>query len=95
MLVILALLVSVSGGFANALSGSVSTAPAAPQAAVGTGFTYQGQLKSGGSPVNDTCDFQFGLYEALSGGLQVGATQVILNVTVANGLFTVVSEQRW
>jgi hypothetical protein len=59
-----------------------------PSANVGTAFTYQGQLKSGGNAVNGTCDFQFGLYDALTGGTQIGATQTNLNVSVSNGLFT-------
>jgi hypothetical protein len=57
---------------------------------VGTAFTYQGQLKSGGSAYNGTCNFQFGLWDSLSGGLQVSgtSTQTVSSVTVTNGLFT-------
>jgi len=64
---------------------------------MGTAFTYQGQLKSGGSPVNDTCDFQFSLWNAAgsgsppTGGTQIGSTQTKTNVTVSNGLFTISS----
>jgi hypothetical protein len=57
------------------------------QAALGTGFTYQGQLKSGGRPVDDTCDFQFGLWDALTGGGQLGVTQTV-SISVTSGLFT-------
>jgi hypothetical protein len=56
--------------------------------AVGTTFTYQGQLKSGGAPVDDTCDFQFGLYDAASLGTQIGISQTE-SLTITNGLFTV------
>jgi hypothetical protein len=59
------------------------------QAALGTAFTYQGQLKSGGNPVNGTCDFQFGLWDAATGGTQIGTTQTKTGVSVSNGLFTV------
>jgi len=59
-----------------------------PNASAGTAFTYQGQLKSGGNAVNSSCDFQFGLYDALTGGAQIGTTQTQTNVTVSNGLFT-------
>ncbi|MEI2672173.1 MAG: tail fiber domain-containing protein [Marmoricola sp.] len=52
-------------------------------------FTYQGQLKSSGSAVSGVCDFQFGLWDTASGGLQVGVTQTLGIVNVANGLFTV------
>ena len=58
------------------------------QAALGTAFTYQGQLKQGGNPVNGNCDFQFSLWNASSGGTQVGTTQTKSNVSVSNGLFT-------
>jgi hypothetical protein len=38
---------------------------------VGQSFTYQGQLKdSGGTPINGVWDFQFGLFDAASGGGQ-------------------------
>ena len=59
------------------------------QAALGTAFTYQGQLRSGGSPVNGNCDFQFSLWDAVSGGSQVGATQSRANVSVSEGFFTI------
>jgi len=55
---------------------------------LGTAFTYQGQLKQGGNPVNGNCDFQFSLWDAGSGGTQVGTTQTKTNVSVSNGLFT-------
>jgi hypothetical protein len=41
---------------------------AAPQAAPGTAFTYQGRLTSGGAPVNGNCDAQFSLFDAASAG---------------------------
>jgi hypothetical protein len=61
----------------------------APQAPLGTAFTYQGQLKQSGNPVNGTCDFQFGLWNAASGGTQIGTTQTKTNVSVTNGLSTI------
>jgi hypothetical protein len=61
---------------------------ASPLANAGTAFTYQGQLKSGGVAVNGTCDLQFGLWDALTLGAQVGVTQTQSAVTVTNGLFT-------
>jgi hypothetical protein len=48
--------------------------------ALGTGFTYQGQLNTGNGPVNGACDFQFGLYDALNGGAQLSATQAVNSV---------------
>jgi hypothetical protein len=57
--------------------------------AQGTAFTYQGRLNNIGSPVNGLYDFQFSLFNAPSGGSQVGSTVTDLGVGVTNGLFTV------
>ena len=62
---------------------------AEPQAEpVGSAFTYQGQLKSGGEPVTDACDMEFRLYADAGGTSQVGLL-VGLPVPVADGYFTV------
>lgn len=58
-------------------------------AAQGTAFTYQGQLDSGANAVTGLYDFEFGLYNAASGGAQAGSTLNELAVGVTNGLFTV------
>ena len=57
--------------------------------ALTTTFTYQGRLTDGGSPANGAYDLRFILYDAESGGAQVGATVTKDDVPVANGLFTV------
>jgi hypothetical protein len=59
------------------------------QAALGTAFTYQGRLTDGGDLTNGTYDFEFKLYDAASGGGQVGSTITKDDVTVTDGLFTV------
>ncbi len=69
------------------ISGTTSARPL--NAALGTGFTYQGKLTDSGAPANGTYDFEFKLYNALSGGSQVGSTVATGDVTVTNGLFTV------
>jgi hypothetical protein len=56
---------------------------------LGTDFTYQGQLTLSGVPVNNTCDFQFSLFDEATLGAQVGTTQSNNVVSVANGLFAV------
>lgn len=56
---------------------------------LGTAFTYQGQLKQSGSPVNDVVDFRFSLHAALDGGAVVGVEILKDAVDVVNGLFTV------
>jgi len=53
-----------------------------------TTFTYQGQLKENGAPVNGNCDVGLALFEAASGGDAV-ATETFFTVAVVNGLFTV------
>jgi hypothetical protein len=58
------------------------------QAALGTGFTYQGQLLQSGSPITDTCDMAFRLYDAATSGSQVGSA-ITPAVAITNGLFTV------
>ena len=58
-----------------------------PQGALGTSFTYQGQLKQNNAPANGTFNFSFKLFDAPSGGNQIGAT-VNQSIAVSNGLFT-------
>jgi len=60
------------------------------QTPVGTAFTYQGQLKENGVPVNTTTgQFEFALFDTDVGGNQVGSTVPLMNVNISNGLFTV------
>jgi hypothetical protein len=67
--------------------GVQSDGPARPAAELGTGFSYQGQLELGNQPVNGSCDFQFSLWDAGTAGNQLGATQEVLALAVANGQF--------
>ena len=55
----------------------------------GTTFNYQGNLTNGGSPANGSFDFEFLLFDALSGGGQIGSTQAVKRVPVTNGGFSV------
>lgn len=59
------------------------------QAALTSAFTYQGNLKKSGQPVNTMCSFQFSLWDAASAGAQKGSTLPVNNVQVTAGLFTV------
>ena len=59
------------------------------QDALGSAFTYQGQLNQDGTPVTGMCDFQFSLWKAASGGAQIGTPQSVNNISVHDGLFTV------
>src|SRR2546428_7147323 len=54
-----------------------------------TGFTYQGRLTDSGTPANGNYDLQFALWDSLSGGTQIGATQTVNTVAVSAAIFTV------
>jgi hypothetical protein len=86
-LVVFALLLCASGATAE---GSAPNAPASPQAALGTAFTYQGRLDQSGSPASGTYDFRFRLYDdGYAGeGTQLGEVAVG-DVSVSSGLFSV------
>src|SRR5262245_5512675 len=58
-----------------------------PARAQTTSFTYQGRLDYGGVPITGTNDFQFSVWDALSGGNQVGLVNTLTR-PVTNGLFT-------
>src|SRR2546425_4369160 len=73
-LLVLAVAISLSGGSALAQT---------------TAFTNQGRLTDGGTLANGSYDLQFALWDTLSGGSQIGATQNLLAVQVSNGEVTV------
>lgn len=54
-----------------------------------TQFSYQGRLTDNSLPANGTYDFQFKLFDAVSGGTQVGTTVSPTNINVSSGIFTV------
>lgn len=56
---------------------------------VGTAFTYQGVLKSGGAPVSGTYNLRFQLFDAMAGGTQIGAAIDLPTAAVDSGLFSV------
>jgi hypothetical protein len=83
--------------FLIAAAFAVAGAEVAPaQTPVGTAFTYQGQLKQSGVPVDELADLEFTLWDADVGGSQVGPTLTFDGqggnpppVDVVKGLFTV------
>ncbi len=57
--------------------------------AASTAFTYQGKLTdSVGAPMTGPYDLTFKLFDAETGGSQVGSNVVLPGVNVSNGLFT-------
>ena len=60
---------------------------------LGPGFTYQGRLTQNGQPVNGSVNLAFFLYDAATGGTQIGSPVTLSNHGVQNGLFTAVLNQ--
>lgn len=56
---------------------------------LGTAFTYQGRLHDAGNPADGSYDLQLTLFDAVSGGTQVGSVVTLSAVAVNDGLFTV------
>lgn len=58
--------------------------------AVGTAFTYQGQLSVSGTPADGPYDFEFRLFDELSGGSPIGGTVLsAADLQVNDGVFTI------
>jgi hypothetical protein len=79
-------------------------AGAAGAVSVGTAFLYQGSLADNGSQASGPYDFRFTLFDAANAGVQIGATQILNDVPVGNGVFSVsldfgnlvfIGEARW
>ncbi len=87
-LLALGLLLALVAGLALA-QGPGPESGAGLQADLGTGFTYQGRLLDGDNPAGGDYDFRFILYDAQSGGSQVGGIEAPEDVPVTEGLFTV------
>ncbi len=65
------------------ISAQGGTTPQTATDAAGTAFTYQGRLMESGSPADGTYDFHFALYDAESGGSQIGPALSVEDVTVS------------
>jgi hypothetical protein len=79
--------ISLLLAFTLIFSATIVVAQDAPQTVTGTAFTYQGRLIDGGTPANGAYDLQFALFNALSGGTQVGSIVSADDLTVTDGLF--------
>jgi hypothetical protein len=56
---------------------------------IGSAFTYQGRLNDADEPADGAYDFRFVVYDAASGGSQVGDIVTREDVTVSDGFFAV------
>lgn len=82
---------ALTRGIMIAVAVAATANHAAAAEPLGTAFTYSGELVQGGSPVDDTCDFQFGLWNHPTDAdpvNQVGST-LSETVEVSAGRFTV------
>jgi Collagen triple helix repeat (20 copies) len=68
---------------------TVSLSHAGTSMSQSSAFTYQGQLSASGSPANGNYDMTFALFDAATGGNQVGTTILASQYPVAAGLFTI------
>lgn len=66
---------------------AAALASSAAGASLGSGFTYQGQLRQSGTPANGEFDFQFRLLDGPAGS-PLGAPVVVEDWPVDDGLFT-------
>jgi hypothetical protein len=55
---------------------------------LGTVFTYQGELRSSGTPITGDTDFRFRLYDAATSGNQIGPALSLANTSLSEGRFT-------
>lgn len=56
--------------------------------AVGTEFTWQGELRESGQPATGVYDLEFRLYAAASGGSPVGPTRTLSAQSISGGIYT-------
>jgi hypothetical protein len=87
---------------ANIAAGDGQVENAVP---LSSAFTYQGQIKQGGSPAEGLVDLRFWLYDGSGGGsVLLGGPINHVGIPVANGLFTVelnfgagmfLADERW
>jgi hypothetical protein len=92
LVVLLALAAGLSaaqGPLPQEAAGPPAPAGSEPAVALGSAFTYQGRLLDDGAPVEDTCGFQFSLYDNPVTGTLVAGPLSLNAVPVQDGLFTV------
>ena len=66
----------------STMSSSASAAP------LGHAWTYQFTLLRLGAPYTGTCDLSVSLWDAPTGGIQIGTTNVFSETAIVDGLVT-------
>jgi hypothetical protein len=56
--------------------------------AQGNAFSFQGKLNDGANPANGRYDLEFKLFDAITGGTQIGPTVARPGTTLINGVFS-------
>lgn len=56
--------------------------------AVGTEFTWQGELRESGLPANGSYDFEFRLYAVATGGSPIGPLRTLSAQSITTGIYT-------
>jgi hypothetical protein len=84
------LILSALAALSVSVPGMVNAQRSAPKPELAaTAFSYQSSLTVKGQPANGPYDFELKLYDAATGGHQMGQTQTASNVHVDNGSFAV------
>jgi hypothetical protein len=97
LLIVATLILSAGLWFGDQLGAVVAQEPEAEDSIHSTSnylnalnaISYQGQLRRGQAPVNETCDLQFTMFDQDIGGTQLGAVEQVNNVTITDGVFDV------
>ncbi|MBW7882127.1 MAG: hypothetical protein H3C34_05725 [Caldilineaceae bacterium] len=87
---VLITVISIVAGLAVAAQAQTGDQVTVTATKIAPGFTFQGELHDNGIPVNANCDIRAALWDAPSGGVQVGSTQTAGNTAVRAGRFTIV-----
>ncbi len=74
--------------FARHFAVLISSALSAGAVGQSTAFDYQGDLRVSGQPASGNHDIRFKLFDAPTGGTQIGSTTCVNNVPVIEGKFT-------
>ena len=73
----------IGSDWVSAASAENFGATLSPTEPLGSTFNYEGHLAESGNPADGSYDFQFILYDALSGGNQIGNINTPENIDIS------------